>query len=289
VGMKKYWLFVVLIILFFNFQACKTGNEEPLKKRTLILGHRGSGTSQQSDFQENTYESVHNAFEKLDGAEVDIQCSKDGTLWLFHDANLPENHQNLLCIPQSSDYEIRNLETENVSFTVTPLEEILLLMSEMEKTSYLSLDVKGYFNNGCFETTEQLNEYFKKMASGLSDLLSDYPLYDQIMVETDYQYFLDLINEHEIGVSTYLLGYNDFKQRMHIALDKSYDGISFNHKDESLTEDDILNAGKENLKIQLWTVNNEDDFKKIIGWSPDFIQTGNVELGEKFIHNSNMH
>ena len=281
--MKNYRLFFAINLIAVVFTSCKNGDEEPVNNQTHILGHRGSGVSNQSDFQENTYESVLNAFDKLDGAEVDIQCSKNGTLWLFHNADLPENSQGLLCLPQSTDNQIHQLNTENPAFTITNLEEIFLLMMEMENRPFLSLDIKGYFNNGCFENTEQLHAYFDMMADGLNKLLAKYPLHKQIMIETDYQYFLDLIVNQQPDVETYLLGYNDFEKRIQIALEKAYDGISFNVKDEDLSKNDIKKAHDNRLKVQLWTVYSEDDFEKVMQWSPDFVQTGSVELGEQFI------
>lgn len=281
--MIKYQLLFLCIFLSATFLTCKTGNDEPMQKSTFILGHRGSGVSSQSEFQENTYESVLNAFEKLDGAEVDIQCSKDGTLWLFHDADLPENEHNLLCVPQSTDIQITRFAVRSDSFTITPLEEIFVLMASKKITPFLSLDIKGYFNNGCFENSDQLQLYFESMANGLDELLTRYPLHNHIMIETDYQYFLDLIVEQQPGIETYLLGYNDFENRIKTALEKSYDGISFNYKDDNLTDEDLQNARNQNLKVQLWTVYNEDDFTRLMEWKPDFIQTGNVELGEMFM------
>lgn len=280
--MKKYFINILYCLIFFAFSSCKSGDEEPLQKKTHILGHRGSGATTLSEFQENTFESVRNAFDKLDGAEADVQCSRDGTLWLFHDANFPD--EDLLCIPQASDEQIVLFVESNPSFTLSTLEDIFSLMMEMENKPYLSLDVKGHFNNGCFENTEELHAYFQLMSDGLNTLLSKYPLHKQVMVETDYQYFLDLMVKSQPKIETYLLGYNNFEKRIQTALEKSYDGISFNFKDENLSIMDIQLAHTNNLKVQLWTVYNEDDFSRLMEWEPDFIQTGNVALGEIFMN-----
>lgn len=268
------------------FLSCTHQTKELPPADTKILGHRGSGATSISDYQENTYTSVKNAFQKLDGAEVDIQCSKDGTIWLFHDAGLPENEQGLSCIPQSYDQDLIDLANHDTLFRFSKLEKIFVMMSEMEKKPYISLDVKGHFPNGCFEGDNAPRQYFDMIVHGLSDLLGKYKLRDYVMVETNYQYFLDEIHEKEPHIERYLLGYEDFEKVMDAAISKAYDGISYKFNDPGLSKQNIKYARKNGLKIQLWTLYSENDFERIFNWGPDFIQTGNVELGENFITNS---
>ena len=272
--------FLFLVIPAFFMTSCNNAEVESEYPESRILGHRGSGLTTE-EFQENTLSSVINAFKRLDGAEADIQCSKDGTIWLFHDANLPGNK--LLCVPGATDQELEELARESQNFTITRLEEIFEYMVQMEKTPILSLDVKGHFTNGCFETENAPNSYFDLMAQSFSDLLVSYPLHANVLVETDYVYFLDQIKKTEPKIELYLLGYRNFSERIDKALNKGYHGISYNFKDEYLTPDEIELARQKGLKVQLWTIYNEEDMQEALSWKPAFIQTGNLKLGEKFL------
>jgi len=268
----------LFLITTFCLAGCKNSEMETEYPETRILGHRGSGLTSE-EFQENTFSSVINAFKRLDGAEADIQCSKDGTIWLFHDANLPGNE--LLCVPGATDRELDELSRESENFTITRLEEIFEYMIQMEEKPMLSLDVKGHFTNGCFETDNAPNSYFDLMAQSLFDLLALYSLHAHVIVETDYVYFLDLIKNKEPKVELYLLGYQNIRERIDKALTSGYQGISYNFKDEYLTHEEIELARQNGLKVQLWTINTAEEMELALSWNPAFIQTGNLQLGEK--------
>jgi len=278
---KILCVFAFAFVLFLY--SCTKHIEELPPAETKVIGHRGSGKTAISNYQENTYISVKNAFQKLHGAEVDVQCSKDGTIWLFHDADLPDNKQGLLCVPGSSDEELIKFANRDTLFTLTKLEEIFVLMTQMENTPFLSLDVKGHFPNKCFESDNAPTGYFDAMVKSLGNLLDKYNLQDYLMVETDYQYFLDEMSKNEPQIDYYLLGYDNFKNVKEVAIKKGYDGISYNFKDSDLSKDDIVNARENGLRVQLWTLYNEDDFEYAIKLGADFLQTGNVELGKKYI------
>ena len=251
--------------------------------KTMILGHRGSGSASYSPYRENTYASVKNAFDRLHGAEVDIQCSKDGTIWLHHDADLPENHLQLNCVPGATDDELMSLRLPDTLFSLTRLEDIFILMKGMDNTPRLSLDVKGYFPNNCFDGNNATVPYFNMMFQSLREMVDRYGLHDYVMVETDYQYFLDLVIEYLPGVECYLLGYEDFEERMEVSRKKSYHGVSYNFNDPELTIENINSARQQGLKVQLWTLYGEEDIRRAIRWNADYIQTGNIEAGQKLI------
>jgi glycerophosphoryl diester phosphodiesterase len=278
----KHYAFYLVVGFFTLCWGC--ANQINIKHTaTKILGHRGSGANAISVFKENTLPSVKNAFEMLDGAEVDVQCSKDGTIWLYHDAGLPENGLHLLCVAMSYDEELINLTNQDTSLILTKLEEVFVLMSQMEKTPYLSLDVKGHFPNGCFENSNALLKYFELMAQNLIQLLEKYTLHQHVIVETNYQYFLDLMLAQNPRIECFYLGYNNFSKCLGTAIEKSYQGISFNFRDSDFKKEDIDKAHKKGLKVMLWTINKKEDFDKIISWNPDYIQTGNIEYGKEFL------
>lgn len=270
-------------VITLNFLAallisCTSQNHEAVSFETKILGHRGSGANYASDLEANSFASVKNGFENLHGAEVDIQCSKDGTIWLYHDADLPENDMGLLCFPTSTDSEIMELFAQDTARSITKLEDIFILINQMDKKPLLSLDVKGYFPNGCFEKASAPNAYFEQLAEGISYLLNKYNLYNNVMVETNYKYFLDLIRSSEPNIECYLLGYQDFNEKVDEALSKSYHGVSYRYSDENLDKKAVEAAQQKGLKVMLWAVYKEDDFRMVMDWKPDLVQIGNIDL-----------
>ena len=56
-----------------------------MSKRVKIFAHRGAS----GHALENSFKAFDKAIEmKVDGIELDLQCAKDGQLFVFHDLNL---------------------------------------------------------------------------------------------------------------------------------------------------------------------------------------------------------
>ena len=77
----------ICFILIFITQGCEKiiyQVDNPIAGiPTRVLMARGKGNN--TDLVENTFEAAQYGLSKLDGIELDIQMSKDGTLWLDHD------------------------------------------------------------------------------------------------------------------------------------------------------------------------------------------------------------
>ena len=98
-----YGGFILSIILMLN--TCKKINYYPDKNtypvKTKFLAHRGCGTS---DIQENTLEAVKYGISRLNGVEIDIQLSKDRTIWLAHNVELESCGGKVYdCFPETYD------------------------------------------------------------------------------------------------------------------------------------------------------------------------------------------
>lgn len=270
---------ILLFAVFVFFPGCFPSGQVSLgPAETKVLGHRGSGKTAVSGIQENTYASVNRAFRHLDGAEIDIQCSKDGTLWLYHDAGLPDNQKGLLCIPGSTDARLKALADSDSAFTLTTLEEVFILMTFTQPRPVVSLDIKGYFPNGCFSGNNAPHAYFDRLLNSLEALINKYNLHNQVMVETDYVYFLDEAKSRLEGVECYLLGYDDLDGLARRAIKKSYDGISYNFASPDLDSLAIAAVRAKGLKVQLWSLYDEESLEKAMLLGADYIQTGLVPL-----------
>ncbi len=99
------------------------------------------------------------------------------------------------------------------------------------------------------------------------------------MVECETATFLNFIKKRSDKIETYLSTWGDFERGMMLALESGYTGISFQYKyDEEITKEHVQLLHKKGLKIQLWTVNDENDILEAISLNPDFIQTDNINF-----------
>ncbi len=84
-----FWRAVVFVLpfLFMVFFSCSKQKIElsAINLDVSFLGHKGGGNSTFNDFYiENTLPSIKYGLKALNGIEVDVQMSLDGTIWMYH-------------------------------------------------------------------------------------------------------------------------------------------------------------------------------------------------------------
>jgi glycerophosphoryl diester phosphodiesterase len=290
ISSKGYKTLFLVIIAILILSSCHQEADTVVysNHKTLIFGHRGSGSGvYQGKYIENTLSSVRHALEKLDGTEVDVQMSADGTIWVFHDEELTflcdTNNFRPPCLPLSSDDYLNTIRIcrEGVEDRLYQLEEVFQLLALPEfSDKYLSVDVKGYFKASCFENRNAPSEYHLHMAEACNGLINKYQLKHRVFFETDYKTFHDKIKQLDKEVQCHLLSYSDFLKTKNRVIEKGYDGISFNLKDETATQENISQAMKQGIAVQLWTVYTRNDLEKAMKLNPFSIQVSQVGLVE---------
>lgn len=109
-----------------------------------VLAHAGQGLyNPQGYFHHNSKEAIEYAlsFKELHGIEMDVQLSKDGTFWLFHDQFLENSTTGTGQICEKSDQELEGLIYQSLK------KEKLVPLSEIEFENYsgekdIFLDIK---------------------------------------------------------------------------------------------------------------------------------------------------
>lgn len=144
-------LFLILISLF----SCKKEDKYP---DIQVFGHAGAGLDMNtSPYEENTLESITYAlsYSEISGVEVDIQWSKDGTIWLFHDQNLETQTNGSGCVRENTDQQL-----SEVHFKGFNQEKLVKLNDVATKFTgrTIILDLKDYgcgtsLSNGDFESS----------------------------------------------------------------------------------------------------------------------------------------
>jgi len=244
-----------------------------------VLAHRGSGSQLNiingDTIYENTLKAIKYAFENFDGAEIDIQMSKSGTIWLYHNDELYTiDSLTPICIPSAKDSEIITLNSKlPIWKKLCTLEDILTYQSSLKDEKYISLDVKGYFKATCIDKRSVSNEYQHNIAKKIIALANKYNLENLILVETDYQEVLNYIKRNNNDIECYFLAYDNLIKKVDFAKEKDYDGISFNFNDSSLNNENIKYLHNNSLKIQIWTIHNKTDKQKTLNLDVDYIQS----------------
>jgi len=273
----KYLYIVLSIAIISNCEKIKYYPDDPIENvQTRILAHRGGGNS---GIQENTLASSQFGLSQLDGIEVDIQLSNDRTIWLSHNAELPScTGINLECFVNSTDNEIIELDScLGKDYDFSSLDTIFYTIARSYPEKFISLDVKAWWpcDLGHLDVTGLLNV----IAEEILKLVDKYNLHNQVLVECETATFLDFIKKRNKNIGTYLTTLGDFERGMMLALESGYTGISFKYKyDEKITEDHIQLLHKKGLRIQLWTVDDENDILEAISLNPDFVQTDNIDF-----------
>ena len=268
---------MLFILVFSGCEKIHYYPDKPIENvKTRFLAHQGGGNS---GFQANTLEAVKYGLYRLDGIEVDIQISKNRTIWLSHNAVLPEcNNMVLPCLPEVYDNEMVNLDScLGNKYTFTRLEEVFRYMKDNFPEKYISLDVKPW--DPCKLSSLEITGILNVLAGEVVRLSDLYQLDENIEVESEVATFLSYLKKISHNrIACYLTTMGDFERGMQLALKEGYTGLSFKYNfNEQITINHISLLHKKGIRIQLWTLNDEIELSGAILLNPDFIQTDNID------------
>ncbi len=253
-----------------------------------FLGHKGSGNNNYNDvFFEQTMPSIQNALLTLDGVEVDIQMSTDGTIWLYHNSDLANycdtNDTRSLITQPDSVLEKLILCHNTKTARLYKLQELIDYWNSTSKGFYISLEVKTAFSSVTFDSVGGKAAYMDKLATALTQVLATRNHNGQLLVEVNYAPFVTKVKQTMSGLLFCLLSEDDILPKITKALQYGYEGISCNYNDESVTVEGVKMAQDSGLIVQVWTPYYQDELIKAFNLKPDFIQTDNVDAKEKLM------
>jgi glycerophosphoryl diester phosphodiesterase len=133
---------VLLFILSLLLWSCRKQESYP---DVQIFGHAGMGMDiGMSAFHDNSLEAVELALSlpTMDGVEVDVRMSKDGTLWLYHENKLEAHTDGVGCIFEKTDETLEKVRYKSLHREkLTRLDQIWPLLSPKHQ---LILDLKHW-------------------------------------------------------------------------------------------------------------------------------------------------
>lgn len=279
--------FPLAVAILLALASCST-KPDATPGKILLIGHRASGAGVKNGYIENTIPAAVETLKYADGVEVDIQMSKDKTLWIYHDDLLNYNcdsdsisEVNNGCIPSLNDSIIGSIRIcrEGITDRIYRLSELFERYADYSD-KFMSLDVKGYYDESCIPGHNVDGDYLTDVANGIADLIAAHNMTERVFVETDYTYLFEKLNEINPKIKCHVLGYGDLNKKIDRCVANNWQGISFNMTDTSLTAANVEALKAAGLELQLWTVRNEDDLKKALQFEPTSVQVSSVELLE---------
>lgn len=136
--MKFSWIFLLIVL----FSCSKRPSYE-----TQVIGHAGNGLGNHQVFgYDNSLKSIEIALgtDGCDGVELDIQLSKDKTLWLYHDEFLESATGS-----DGSIFDKTDAQLSEVSYDSQGKHKLIRLNDvpkEWLKSKSLFIDIKDYYD-----------------------------------------------------------------------------------------------------------------------------------------------
>lgn len=244
---KGFCIFLVL------FSCTKQKKLEAVR----IFGHGGNGLQiSNSVYHDNTQESIDLALAQngCEGVEIDIQLSKEGTAWLFHDLQMnPETDENG-CLTSKSDAELGQASYASVH------REKLIRLSEAEFYGKdVFLDLKHV--NPCQENPVYLEDF-------LDDLLAfrERCAPSKVALITSFPDWIGTLNA--AGFVVYYES-RSYHEALEVAKNKSPDGFVF--KNSVITSDQVSFLKNEGYEIVVFEVRSPKGIRKALKKHPDCI------------------
>ena len=239
---KPIFLIFFCLIIF----SCKE------KSTPLIIGHRGA----KGHIVENTIPSVKYAIDLgANGVEIDVFKCKSGEIVVFHDNNLSKLIGVNLCIEELDLKAIKSFRIEN-KYSIPTLEEILSL--ELDHL-ILNIELKG--KGTAIPTIEILQKYFKKKLLKEENILISSFDWDELLV------FRSKSQKTPIGVLI------DGNPIIALKFAKKVKAVAINSDYKFLNKRNINLINSMGYKLFPYTVNEEDQMKKLISLGVDGIIT----------------
>lgn len=246
---------------------------------TRVLMHRGGGS--EGPYPGNTLPAVRWGASILDGVEIDIQLSADGTLWLGHDNEvLGCDGEQIGCFQDLGDAEI-----DGVAYCADPasgtlvqhyvrLSEVFAAISVEFPESLFSLDIKGQYCRSLGRSEAE------SMADEVDRLVRQYGMGGKVAVESEQRSFLERLKHDGAPVYAFVVSLGDIDGPLSAAANVGATGISFKYAptSEPLDADVVAGIHGVGYRMIVWTVNTPEEVAAVWPTKVDVIETDNPDF-----------
>lgn len=238
--------------------------------RTLeVTAHRGSSIK----YPENTFASFIGAKEEgADWIELDVQETKDGKIIVIHDTNLKRTTGLNKNAWEVTYDEIVDLDAGSFFNEKFKDEHIPLFIDVVKwaKDNHIKLNVE-------LKPTGHEEDFEKKVI----DIINEQKFTDDCVITSQVYSVLENVKKYDAQIETvYVMSfaYGDI-----ISLEYA---DHFSIEATSVTTSLVEKVHKEGKQLYAWTVNTEENIKKMIDLKVDNIITDNVILAKDIIYTS---
>jgi glycerophosphoryl diester phosphodiesterase len=258
---------VLACVILMLFPQCKDKEEycddSYFGHKVIVLGHRGMGELYSKPG--NTYEAI-NPLKGIgaDGAEIDIQLTKDTVLVLFHDHLLNPRttcsgrvyEQNWSEVKQCKYYAMEN------SIFVNSVDDLFSRLSDLHNW-YFSFDCSKVDND-----VDDVELYRNQYLRAIKRLCDKYNMSDNVFIEGDGDL---LLKAQELGLSNKLFLFDALtSSTIDFAVSNNFFGFSTS---KDWVYDNVDLAHQKGLYVMLWSPNDDKENKEALKLKADIIQT----------------
>ena len=233
------------------------------KKDILIIGHKGASAIA----PENTLKAFKKAIElKADMVEFDIHKTKDGEIVIIHDLDTLSTTGVQGLIKDMTLEEIKKLDAGEGEKIPTLLE---LIKVAKEKVG-LQIEIKS---SGLLE---KLIKLLKEVNLVNTSIVSSFAFGELVKLK-------NLEPKIKLGLllSADLVQVRQIKRNILKAVDKKFYAI---HPHYSVADKEIVDfAHDNNLKVNVWTVNDKDVMERLIEIGVDGIITDDISMANELL------
>lgn len=234
-----------------------------------VTAHRGASV----DYPENTMSAFVGAKELgADWIELDVQQTKDKEIIVIHDTNFKRTTGVNKKTWKLNMDEVEKLDAGSFFSEKYKGEKIPLLKDVIAfaKKEHMKLNIE-------LKPTGHETEFEKSVI----DIINSFDFKDNCVVASQVYEVLERVKEYDASIRTaYVMSfaYGDI-----VSL-KAADHFSI--EESSVTSSLVKQVHKEGKQLYVWTVNTEEDMKKMIDLNVDNIITDNISLAKHTIYSS---
>ncbi|MBF0351309.1 MAG: glycerophosphodiester phosphodiesterase [SAR324 cluster bacterium] len=233
---------------------------EWLKSSPLIIGHRGYCAR----FPENTLSSFNAAIKA--GAqmiELDVTFSKDRRLMVIHDETLDRTTNGTGQIQHHTHQELKQLDAGSwfsEMFSGEKIPDLEEVFDMVQQNCLINVEIKpeAFEISDGTQTIEQM----------VIQLIEKYHLEESILISSFEHRLFHRIQHRAPYLRLGLLHDPEIHPEM-TKLCRHYPVHSCHPDARTLRAEDITSLHEQGLKVCPYTVNNEDEMKKLLSWGVD--------------------
>ncbi len=221
-----------------------------MKHEILKMGHRGA----KGYVAENTIESIQKALDfGVDGIEIDVHLCASGELVVFHDFTLDRMTNGTGEVSKLSLSELKELKVAN-EFQIATLEEVLNLI---DKKYLLNIELKG--KNTASKSVEIIQYYVQNKCWN----------YNNFIVSSFQHHELEAVFNLDKNIPLGVLTKANIDDAIEFA--KVISAIAIHPNAAIVTKTNVQKAQNLGYKVNVWTVNDVDEIKRMKRYNVDAI------------------